>query len=306
MSSVNNLWVYNCSEQFLYLGLFGSMWSFLCSSSQVLVHLIGICSFLVLVCHEWRWISWTRIHVFHHILAFSSLISFLVSFWVVRCVFPLWGLPRVLPVLLSYRLSIQPFCYAFLVAIFSSQIVRFLWRLVVGMFLCHALPIVDKIFFCCFGMSCFVCIVDISLVSLLSPESSGLFPQVVLLFFLVLTIPFSSHIFQDLSVLPFWPVFVDFLSGFPVELPILVLTVSSCFLKGPQFSHTLISPLHRLDHLSQIYYLLICKVACDLLFVSVLSVLHSMFLNNGRVVFKLFIILLGFLDLSVVLVTVFQ
>ena len=80
-------------------------------------------------------------------------------------------------------------------AIFSSQIVQFLWRLVVGMFLCHALPIVDEIFFRCFGMSCFVCIVDISLVFLLSLEPSGLFLQVVLLFFLMLSFPFSFHVF---------------------------------------------------------------------------------------------------------------
>ena len=234
------------------------MWSLLCSSSTVHVHLVGICSFLVLVYREWTWISWTRIHVFHHVLTFSSLISFLVS-WVIRCVFPLWGLPRVL-VLLSYRLSIRPFRYAFSVAIFSSKIARFLWRLNVG--------IVDRIFFHYFGMSCFVCIflpfVDISLVSLLSPETSGLFPQVVLLFFPMLSFPFSSHIFQDLSILPFWPVFVDFLSGFSVELPILVLMVSSCFFGRPRFSHTLISPLHRLDHLTQLYYLLICKVLFDL------------------------------------------
>ena len=55
--------------------------------------------------------------------------------------------------------------------------VRFLWRMVVGIFLCPALPVVDRIFFFCFGMSCFVCIVlafvDISLISLLSPELSG-------------------------------------------------------------------------------------------------------------------------------------
>ena len=130
------------------------------------------------------------------------------------------------------------------------------------MFLCHALLVVDRIFLRCFGMSCFVCIVlpfvDISLVSLLS----GLL--VALLFFLVLSFAFSSRIFQDLSVLPFLPVFVDFLSGFPVELPILVLTVSSCFLRGPQFFHPLISPLHRLDHLTQLYYLLIWKVVFDL------------------------------------------
>ena len=153
----------------------------------------------MLVYRERRWISWTRIHVFHQVLAFSSLMSFLVSFWVIRYLFLLWGLSPVLLVLLSYYWFIQPLRHAFSVAIFSSKIVRFLWRLFVGMFFCHALPNVDKIFFRCFGMSCFVCIilpfVDISLVFLLSQEPSGLFPQVVLLFFLVLSFPFSSHIF---------------------------------------------------------------------------------------------------------------
>ena len=94
-----------------------------------------------------------------------------------------------------------------------------------------------RIFFYCFGMSCFVYIVFtfvyISLISHLSPVLSGLIPQVLLLFFLVLSFAFCSHIYQDLPVLPFWPVFVDFLSGFPVEFSILVLTVSSCFLRGP-------------------------------------------------------------------------
>ena len=74
--------------------------------------------------------------------------------------------------------------------------------LVVGMFLCHGLPIVDRIFFRCFGMSCFVCIVlpfvDISLVFLLSLEPSGLFPQVARLFFsccLFHSLPTYSRIF---------------------------------------------------------------------------------------------------------------
>ena len=241
------------------------MWSFLWSSSQVLVHLVNICSFLVLVCHEWRWISWTRIHVFHHGQRFPVWYLFLVSFWVVRCVFPLSGLLRVLLVLSSYYLSIQLFHYAFLVAIFPSKNVLSLWRPVVGMILFHALPVVGRIFFRCFGMSCFVCIVfDISLTSLLLPELSRLFPQVVLLFILVLSFPFWSHIFQDLFVLPFWPVFVDFLSAFPVELPILVLTVSSCLLRGSQFSHILLSPSHRLVRLTLLYYSLICKVGFDL------------------------------------------
>ena len=79
------------------------------------------------------------------------------------------------------------FSLCFLVAILSSKIVRFLWHPVVGMFSCYYLPIVDRIFFRCFGKSCFVCIVlpfvDISLIFLLLPALSGLFPQVVLLFF---------------------------------------------------------------------------------------------------------------------------
>ena len=221
-SSVSKLWVYNCLEQFLYLGPFGLMRSFFWSSSQVPVHLIGICSFLVLLRHEGRWMSWTRIHVFHHALAFSILISFLVVFWVVRCVFLLWGLPRVFLVLLSYRLS-KPFRYAFSVAIFSFKIVRFLWRVIVVMLLWHALLVVDRIFFHCFGVSRFVCIVltfvDISLISLLSPELSGLFPHVVLLFFLVMSFAFCSHIFQDLSVLSFGLFSSIFYLGFQLNLP---------------------------------------------------------------------------------------
>ena len=146
----------------------------------------------------------------------------------------------------------------------------FFWRLVVGMFWCHALPVIYGIFFHCFGMFYFVSnvlpFVDISLISLLSPELSSLFPQVVLSFFLVLSFPFSSHIFQEILVLPFWSVFVDVLSTFPAKFPILGLTVSSCFLRGSQFYHTLICPMHRLVHLPLSYYSLICKAVFDLLF----------------------------------------
>ena len=237
------------------------MWSFLWSPSQVFMHLVGFCSVLVLVCREWRWISGTKIHVLNHVLTFSSLISILVSFWIIRCLFPLCGLPWVLLVLLSYHLSIQPFSNAFSVAIFSSKIVRFLWRMVVGMCLCHTLPIVDKILFCLY---CFtLCRYLFSLTSF--PRTFWFISSsCTVIFFLVLSLLFSSHIFQDISVLPCCPVFVDFLRGFPVDLPILVLTVSSFSLRGPQFSHTVISPVYRLDHLTQIYYLLICEVAFDL------------------------------------------
>ena len=60
--------------------------------------------------------------------------------------------------------------------------------------------IVDRIFFRCFGMSCFVCIVlpfvDISLIFLLSPALSCLFSQVVLLFLPVLPVPFYLAYFS--------------------------------------------------------------------------------------------------------------
>ena len=103
----------NCLGWFLCVGLFGSMWFFLWSSIQVHVPLVSICSFQVLVCREWSGISWTRNHVFHHGLAFSSLVSFLVSFWVNRRVFLLSGLLCALLILLSYSLSIRPLRYVF-------------------------------------------------------------------------------------------------------------------------------------------------------------------------------------------------
>ena len=73
--------------------------------------------------------------------------------------------------------------YFLFVAIFLSQIVGFLLHPFVGMFSCHLLPSVDKIFFRCFGISCFVCIVfpfvDVSLAFLCSP----LFPGFKLYFY---------------------------------------------------------------------------------------------------------------------------
>ena len=95
------------------------------------------------------------------------------------------------------------FSLCFLVAIFSSKIVRFLLHLVVGMFSCHSLPIVDRIVFRCFGKSCFVCIVlpfvYIPLIFLLSPALPGLFSQVVQLFFSCVACSFFPRLFQRLS-----------------------------------------------------------------------------------------------------------
>ena len=162
------------------------------------------------------------------------------------------------------------FSLCFLVAIFLSKIVRFLLHPVVGMFSCYSLPVVDRIFFRCFGKSCFVCsvlpFVDIALIFLLSPALSGLFPQVVLLFFPVFPVPFPPLISAPLFFLSFWLVFVVFLFAFPVEFPIPVLTVSSCFLRGSQFSHKLILHLYRLVHFTRLYYSSVCKVVCDLFY----------------------------------------
>ena len=135
---------------------------------------------------------------------------------------------------------------------------------VVGMFSCYLSSFLGRIFFRCFGMSCFVCFVllfvDISLILLLSLVLFGLF-------FLALPFLICLYMFQRLSfVLSFWPVFVDFSSAFPVEFPILVLIFSSCFLRGSQFSHKLISPRHRLAHIIRLYYLLMYKLVLDLFF----------------------------------------
>ena len=161
------------------------------------------------------------------------------------------------------------FSLCFLVALFSSKNVRFLRRPVVGMFLCHVLSVVGRIFFRCFGMSCFVYIVlpfvDISLISLLLPKLSGLFPQVMLFFSRVVFSILFPHIPGSfcLTILASFRRFF-FLSSFPVEFLNLVLTVSSCLLRGSQFSHILISPLHRLVRLTLLYYSLTCKVVYDL------------------------------------------
>ena len=137
------------------------------------------------------------------------------------------------------------------------------------MFSCHLLPVVDRIFFRCFRMSCFVCIVlpfvDISLIFLLSPVLSGLFPQVVSSFFPVLPFPFCSYIFQRLFfVLSFWPVLVDFFFfAFPVEFLILVLIFLSCLMRGSQFSCKLISLQQKLVHFIRLYYSLIYMSVLD-------------------------------------------
>ena len=104
------------------------------------------------------------------------------------------------------------------------------------MFSCILPLFAGRIFFRCFGMSYFVCIVllclGIILVFLLLPVSSGLFLHVVC---------FSPNLFQlSSSILSFLLLVVGFFSAFPVEFPIQVLSFCSCFffIGTPIFSLT--------------------------------------------------------------------
>ena len=120
---------------------------------------------------------------------------------------------------------------------------------------------------------------------------SSFFHQYFLVYFPKLYFSFSCVTFSFLSlhvptsflcfiILAYFRRF--FLSACPVEFPIQVLIISSCYLRGSQFSHKLISPLHRFVHLIRLYYSLI------------LTLFHSMFHHDGKVVFSPFIILFEF------------
>ena len=114
-------------------------------------------------------------------------------------------------------------------------------------------------------------------------------------FFFVLPFSFCLYMFQRLSfVLSFWSVFVDLYLRFQSNFSSWFCFIVVLF-EGSQFSHKLISPVHRLVHLIQLYYSLIYKLVIDLFFsVSVLTVLNSMFISDGKVVFSPFMILFKF------------
>ena len=99
----------------------------------------------------------------------------------------------------------------------------------------------------CFFLFFFFCIalpfVDVSLISLLSPELSGLFPQDLLLFFLVFSFQFCFHIFENVFVLPFWPVFVDFFICVSCRISHPGFDCFFGLIEGiPLFSHTNFNP----------------------------------------------------------------
>ena len=79
---------------------------------------------------------------------------------------PPQDLLQVLLILFSCYLSIQHFCCVLFVSIFYSAFVLFLLQLVVDKSKCTLHQIVGRIFFRCFGMSSFVCIIWPCLVTL--------------------------------------------------------------------------------------------------------------------------------------------
>ena len=170
------------------------MWSFLWSSIQVLVLFLSICSFLVLVGREWRWISWTRNHVFHHGLAFSSLIFFSVFLSKSMCIS-------------AFEPSSSPSTSLVILLIHSAFLLWF-WQPYFrpksfgffGMPLLVCLCVMPSQLL--IVMSYFFCIVlpfvDISLISVFLPVLSGLFPQGVFYFLsscLFLSVPTYSRVF---------------------------------------------------------------------------------------------------------------
>ena len=88
---------------------------------------------------------------------------------------------------------------------------------------------------------------------LLISLSSSFFRQNFLVYFFKLKLSFfSCYLFHSVPtksmifLFYYLACFRRFLSALPVEFPIMVLNVSSCFLRGSQFFHKLILPLQRL------------------------------------------------------------
>ena len=237
------------------------MWSFLWSSIRVRMLLVGIYSFLVLVCREWRWNSWTRIHVFHHGLAFSNLIFFTVVLSKSTCIF-------------AFRPSLSHSNSFVILLLHSFFLYSYGCHILVQNCLVSLAP-VDSMFSCHLYPNLLVefpfVVLDCPVLSVLFSLCRYLFnfPSFVSTFWFISSsfiVIFLCVAFLTLHVPASFLCFIIFLSVFPVGFPIVVLIFSSCFLKGYQFSHKLISLPHRLVHLIRLYYLLIYKLVLDSFF----------------------------------------
>ena len=148
---------------------------------------------------------------------------FLMLFWVNRCVFSPSVLLRVFLTLFPCCLSIRLFCYVLLVAIFCSKIVLLL---VVGMFSCHLPLLSGRIFFVVLERRFVLILLPyLFLIFLLSPLLFGLFPRILLSFFLCCFFFFCPNMFQHFSSVLSFLLVVYFLSTFLVEFSIQVLSL---------------------------------------------------------------------------------
>ena len=116
-------------------------------------------------------------------------------------------------------------------------------------------------------------------------ELTGLFPRSALLFVLILLFFFLSQ-----HVPPFFFCFIilcfrRFLICVSVDFPIRLLIFCSCSLKETQFPHKLISLLYRLIHLIRWYFSWYICSYFIYIFVSILTVVHIIFLCHAKVVF---------------------
>ena len=160
------------------------------------------------------------------------------GFWVNRYIFPFSGLLQAFLILISYCLSIHPFPNIFWLPYFSPKSFGFFCIHLLVCFRFISSQLLIELFFVileCPVLSVFFFLCRYLLHLLLSSVLSGLFPQFFLRCLLIL--------FRLSFVLSFCPVFVDFLSAFPVEFPTLVLIFSFVLFEGmPVFSQTNFTP----------------------------------------------------------------
>ena len=131
----------------------------------------------------------------------------------------------------------------------------------VRMFSCHLLPIVNRIFFRCFRMSCFICIVlpfvDIALIFLLSPVYFWFISSSCAVIFCVVFCFLFLHIPALFFFKSFWPVFLDIFLHFRSNFPYWFWFFLRAFCEYPNFFKKLISSLHWLVHFIRLLLLLL-------------------------------------------------
>ena len=165
------------------------------------------------------------------------------------------------------------------------------------MFSCHLPTFVGRIFFHCFGISCFLCIVlpfaDISLIFFFRLYFLVYFLKLYCYFFLCCL--FVSTCF---SVFPlfyhFGLFFLDFFLRFLANFPSWFSCFRCAFSGDTIFSQTNFAPSSISSFNSVILFVDLLLSISFILFVSFLTVLYSMFLSDSKVVVSPFVILFTF------------